>query len=204
MTTVRSAMRVLTIAQPGLAANEAVTAMLKATSAAPSGAAIRPADILARGYDVDVNLALKNDNGSTTTNFKVDAAAELAKAAAAGTLKTWISGPLASEFRVVKALNDHLDVTLDIRASKDGTVRTDVTVEVEILVPVGSQDPTTTISRCSTTAASPMPRTISPTTATAAGTRKSGPATSPTSMSPRMSDTWNRPAPLSASTVPWV
>ena len=48
----------------------------------------------------------------------VDAAAELAKAAAKGTLKTWMSGPLASEFRVVKALNDHLSVTLDGRTRK--------------------------------------------------------------------------------------
>jgi hypothetical protein len=121
---------VLTIDQPGLAANQTATVMLKAASAGPSGAAIRPADILAKGYDVDVNLSLKNANG-TTTEFKVDAAAELAKAAAAGSLKTWISGPLASEFCVVKALNDHLDVTLDIRAFKDGAVRTDVTVGVE-------------------------------------------------------------------------
>ena len=42
-----------------------------------------------------------------------------------------MSGPLASEFRVVKALNDHLNVTLDIRAFKDGSVRTDVIMGVE-------------------------------------------------------------------------
>ena len=106
----------LTIAQPSLAAGETVNLMLKAVDhAAGEGQSIKPADILAHGYDVDINLALKNADG-TITKFTVDAAAELAHAAANGTLKTWMSGPLASEYRVVKAINDHLNVTLDIRA----------------------------------------------------------------------------------------
>ena len=120
----------LTIDQPGLDAGEKATAMLKTAGAGPSGATIKPADILAKGYDVDINLDLKGANGATT-HFKIDAAAELAKAAADGTLKTWMSGPLASEYRVVKAVNDHLNVTLDIRAFKDGSVRTDVIMGVE-------------------------------------------------------------------------
>ena len=120
----------LTIDQPGLAAGEKVTAMLKTANAEPSGSTIKPSDILAKGYDVDINLDLKGANGGVT-HFKVDAAAELAKAAADGTLKTWMNGPLASEYRVVKAVNDHLNVTLDIRAFKDGSVRTDVIMGVE-------------------------------------------------------------------------
>ena len=72
--------------------------------------------------------------------FTVDAAAELAHAAANGTLKTWMSGPLASEYRVVKAINDHLNVTLDIRAFKDGSVRTDVIMGVESSYKPGMQD----------------------------------------------------------------
>ena len=130
---------ILTIDQPGLAAGETATAMLKTAGSGPSGATIKPADILAKGYDVDINLDLKNSNG-TTTHFKVDAAAELAKAAADGTLKTWMNGPLASEYRVVKAVNDHLDVTLDIRAFKDGIVRTDVIMGVESSYKPGLQN----------------------------------------------------------------
>src|SRR3954463_15334777 len=113
--------------------------MLKAVSNPLEGAAIKPADILNKGYDVDINLSLKNADGSVT-KFTVDAAAELKLAAATGTLKTWISGPLASEFRVVKAINDHLNVTLDIRAFKDGSVRTDVIMGVESSYKGGMQD----------------------------------------------------------------
>jgi hypothetical protein len=120
----------LTIAQPSLAAGATVNLMLKTVAKAPEGAAIKPADILNKGYDVDINLSLKNADG-TVTKITVDAAAELAKAAADGTLKTWMSGPLASEYRVVKAINDHLNATLDIRAFKDGGVRTDVIMGVE-------------------------------------------------------------------------
>ena len=129
----------LTIDQPGLDAGEKATAMLKTAGAGPSGATIKPADILAKGYDVDINLDLKGANGAVT-HFKVDAAAELAKAAADGTLKTWMSGPLASEYRVVKAVNDHLNVTLDIRAFKDGSVRTDVIMGVESSYKPGLQN----------------------------------------------------------------
>ncbi|UEM07052.1 hypothetical protein JL101_029050 (plasmid) [Skermanella rosea] len=121
---------ILTIAQPALAAGEVATVMLEAADHGPGGTAIRPADVLRSGYDVDINLTVRGASG-TATRFKVDAAAELEKATAAGTLKTWMSGPLASEFRVVKPLDDHLAVTLDIRAFDDGTVRTDVTVGVE-------------------------------------------------------------------------
>ncbi|WP_037448917.1 carbohydrate-binding domain-containing protein [Skermanella stibiiresistens] len=120
----------LTIAEPALAAGAKVDVMLKLASAPPAGAAIKAADILAHGYDVDINLTMRNADG-TVSKISVDAAAELSKAIAAGTLTTWISGPLASEFRVVKAINDHLNVTLDIRAFKDGTVRTDVIMGVE-------------------------------------------------------------------------
>ena len=130
---------ILTIEQPGLAAGETATAMLKTAGSKLSGATIKPTDILARGYDVDIILDLKNSNG-TTSHFKIDAAAELAKAAAQGTLKTWMSGPLASEYRVVKAVNDHLDVTLDIRAFKDGSVRTDVIMGVESSYKPGLQN----------------------------------------------------------------
>ena len=128
----------LTIAQPSLAAGATVNLMLKVVDHPPAGASIKPADILAHGYDVDINLALKNADG-TVTKFTVDAAAELAHAAANGTLKTWISGPLASEFRVVKAINDHLTATLDIRAFKDGSVRTDVIMGVESSYKPGMQ-----------------------------------------------------------------
>ena len=55
--------------------------MLKTSSGGPGGATIKPADIVARGYDVDVKVDLKNSDGSVS-HFNVDAGAELAKAAA--------------------------------------------------------------------------------------------------------------------------
>ena len=54
----------LTIAQPSLAAGATVNLMLKTVTHAPEGKAIKPADILAHGYDVDINLALKNTDGT--------------------------------------------------------------------------------------------------------------------------------------------
>ena len=60
----------LTIAQPSLAAGATVNLMLKTVTHAPEGKAIKPADILAHGYDVDINLALKNADG-TVTSFTV-------------------------------------------------------------------------------------------------------------------------------------
>src|SRR4051812_10261744 len=129
----------LTIAQPSMAAGATVNLMLKAVSKPLEGAAIKPADILNKGYDVDINLSLKNADG-TVTKITVDAAAELAHAAANGTLKTWMSGPLASEYRVVKAINDHLNATLDIRAFKDGSILTDVIMGVESSYKPGLQN----------------------------------------------------------------
>ena len=130
----------LTITQPSLAAGETVNLMLKTVTHAPEGKVIKPADVLAQGYDVDINLDLKNKDGTIIAKFTVDAAKELADAAANGTLKTWMSGPLASEYRVVKTLNDHLNVTLDIRAFKDGSVRTDVIMGVESSYKPGMED----------------------------------------------------------------
>ena len=46
----------LTIAQPSLAAGATVNLMLKVVDHPPAGNAIKAADVLARGYDVDINL----------------------------------------------------------------------------------------------------------------------------------------------------
>src|SRR3954453_24044109 len=57
---------ILTIEQPGLAAGETGTAILKNAGSLPSGPTIKPADILAKGYDADVHLDLKISFGTTS------------------------------------------------------------------------------------------------------------------------------------------
>jgi hypothetical protein len=117
---------VLTVKAPELAAKAKLDVMLQ--TAAPTAAkALAPADVLARGYDVDLHLAVRGADGSVT-NHQVDAAALLQQAISSGKVDAWLSGPLASEFRVSKAIDKFLVAHFDIRLHADGTVRTDVTV----------------------------------------------------------------------------
>ncbi len=78
------------------------------------------------GYDLKVTFAL--EDGTTRT---IDAKQALADALAQGTIKTWMSGPQASEFIVKTPINDQLMAELAIRAHADGQVRTDVIVRNE-------------------------------------------------------------------------
>lgn len=118
---------ILTLAQPPLAAGGTLDVMLARGGAGPSGAALTPADALAAGYDLQVELAFHDQDGSTTP-FVIDAAAALRNAMAAGTLDTWLSGPLASEFRVPIDIAGRLNGYLDVRIFADGSIRTDIQV----------------------------------------------------------------------------
>lgn len=131
---------ILTLETPELAVGAHVDALLRAGDPAPAGAALAPADLLARGLDLSVDLAL-HENGEVL-NHHIDAAAVLAQAVEAGTVETWMAGPQAGEFRVTAPVDDHLNVTFDIRAYADGTVRTDVILASETAYAPGNRDHT--------------------------------------------------------------
>jgi hypothetical protein len=116
---------VLTIDAPAIPANGAVDIMLARGTPASGGAAITPADILSHGYDLSVAVTLHNSDGSTTLKT-INAATVLQQAIAAGQVETWMSGPLASEYRVQAVVADNLRLTFDIRLDADGKTHTDV------------------------------------------------------------------------------
>ncbi len=100
-------------------------------AAAPGGAAIMPAQVLATAYDAVVSL----DVGGIAYNASARAA--LQAAADAGKIQTWLSGPLVSEWLVIAPLrtaagiaHPHLTARFAIRAYAGlGSIRTDLTVE---------------------------------------------------------------------------
>jgi Ca2+-binding RTX toxin-like protein len=116
---------VITIDAPAIGANGGVDVMLAKGTPASSGAAITPANVLSSGYDVSVAINLHNSNGTTTLQT-ISAASVLQQAIASGQVQTWMSGPLASEFRVQTVVANNLKVTFDIRLDADGKTHTDV------------------------------------------------------------------------------
>jgi Ca2+-binding RTX toxin-like protein len=115
---------VLTTQSPALSEGGSADAMLRKGSPT-AGSPISVQSVLQNGYDVDVNLSLANADGSRTA-ISIDVGSVLQQTLAQGKVATWMSGPLASEFRVEHAINANLAATFDIRAYADGTVRTDV------------------------------------------------------------------------------
>ncbi len=118
---------VLSVATPTGNGTADLAGVLAKGGVAPAGAGLSVNDILSAGYDLDLTLNVRNADGTTGT-LAVDAADLLRKAVAAGTVETWLKGPLAAEFRVETALNSELRATFDIRVGKDGQVTTDVVV----------------------------------------------------------------------------
>ena len=90
-----------------------------------SGSDLTVTDILSSGYDLSVDVYIQNNDGSETW-VRVDAAQLLQQAAQNGTLETWISGPLSSEFSLSASVALHLDVRFNIQVFADGDIRTDV------------------------------------------------------------------------------
>ncbi|WP_189044237.1 hypothetical protein [Aliidongia dinghuensis] len=115
---------VISLEAPALAHDANVAVMLSARSGTPSGALITPQTILAHGYD----LLLRREFPATSglPDLSVDAASLLESSAADSSITTWLSGPLASEYRVSKRIMPNFRITFDIRATADGGVRTDV------------------------------------------------------------------------------
>ena len=116
---------VLTIDSPGLEAGENVDIMLSTTTEPASNAVIAPQEILANGLDMQVDVTLKNDDGSETP-ISFDVAELLADAIESGQISTWLQGPLASEYTITAPVTELMDVTFNIRAFSDGNVMTDV------------------------------------------------------------------------------
>jgi Ca2+-binding RTX toxin-like protein/serine/threonine protein phosphatase PrpC len=129
---------ILTMQSPTLAENGSTDVMLRKAAPIGAGPTLTPQSILQNGYDVDVNLAITNADGSKT-NVSIDVGTVLQQSIAAGTVKTWLSGPLAGEFRVEHKINANLTATFDIRTLADGTVRTDVIMRNENLYNVTHQ-----------------------------------------------------------------
>jgi len=109
--------------------SEVVT--LSAAPATSAGPALSAAGLLATGWDATVRITL---DGKT---YAASARSVLQAAATAGTLKTWLSGPLATEWLVSAPLvadpsesHPHLHVRFAIRACAGyQRVRTDMTLE---------------------------------------------------------------------------
>jgi hypothetical protein len=116
---------VLTFQAPALAGNANTDVMLTKAASPISGPALDAHDFVANGYDTDISLNFHNSDG-TTTALNIDAGAALIQALAAGTTKTWLSGPLATEVQVNVPINGSLHAVLNIRGNADGTFATDV------------------------------------------------------------------------------
>jgi hypothetical protein len=116
---------VLSIAAPAIAAHGAIDIMLAKGTPAAAGPAIGPSDILARGYDLKVDVTLHNADGTTSLQT-LDAASVLQQAIAAGQVQTWMKGSLAGEYRVQAQVTPDLRATFDIRLDADGRFHTDV------------------------------------------------------------------------------
>ena len=115
---------ILTVDSPAVPAGGEVDIVLSKTGDPAASGSVSIADILAGGYDLDVDLVMHD--GGTDTPVHIDAAQVLADALANGNVSTWIDGPLASEYSVTAPVNELMDVTFNIRAFADGTVMTDV------------------------------------------------------------------------------
>ena len=115
---------ILTVDSPAVAAGDEVDIVLSKSGDPAASGSISVADILANGFDLDVDLVMHD--GGTDTPIHIDGAQILADALAAGQVTTWIDGPLASEYSVTAAVSDQMNVTFNIRAFADGNVMTDV------------------------------------------------------------------------------
>ena len=117
---------IVSLQSPVLAASASQAVMLSAGSAAASSSPISPRTIIEMGFD----LTLRRDfpAASGRPPLVTDAATVLGAAVADGSVKTWLSGPLATEYRVSQKALPNLLITFDIRATADGAVTTDVIV----------------------------------------------------------------------------
>ena len=117
---------VVSLQVPALARSASLTVMLSVRQGSASTAPIAPNTILSKGYDLSLIREFPADSGLPP--LSLDAGRLLASAASDGSLTTWLSGPLATEYRISKRIVPNLLATFDIRALGDGSVMTDVSV----------------------------------------------------------------------------
>ncbi|MDE2343471.1 MAG: hypothetical protein KGL63_08805, partial [Betaproteobacteria bacterium] len=113
---------IVTINAPAIAAGTSVSAML---NLAPANAA--PAVNLASAlgnYSLTAALNITANQGGNTGSQTIDIAGAIRSALAAGTVKTWLSGPLASEAIVSIPVSGSLRIEADVTAYANGQVST--------------------------------------------------------------------------------
>jgi hypothetical protein len=117
---------VVSLQAPALAGAATQAVMLSAGPAESAPAPISAKTILAKGYDLTLRRDFPADSGRPP--LVTDAAKVLSDAVSDGSATTWLSGPLATEYRVSQRILPNLLIIFDIRAMADGEVVTDVIV----------------------------------------------------------------------------
>ena len=112
---------IISLRHPSMDLGEQIDVMLGRMMDPQAGAAISPEDILNAGLDLKVNLDIDGEG-----SIVIDVATAFREALKSGTLTTWISGPLASDYRLSIPVTEYLDARFNIRADKDGHLETDV------------------------------------------------------------------------------
>ncbi|KDM67770.1 S-layer family protein [Acidiphilium sp. JA12-A1] len=112
----------VTINAPAIAAGTSVSAML---NLAPANAApaVNLASALAN-YSLTAALNITANQGGNTGSQTIDIAGAIRSALAAGTVQTWLSGPLASEAIVSIPVTGSLRIEADVTAYANGQVST--------------------------------------------------------------------------------
>ena len=107
------------------------------TGRANAGQALSMQSVLSRGYNLTLDLNFNGQNNSINVG-------DLLKQTLASGEKPWLAGPLATEIRVKRKLNQQLTAIFDIRALADGAVRTSVSMHNDdMLATIGRDIPYT-------------------------------------------------------------
>jgi len=116
---------ILSLRAPDLAAGASADLMLVKGSATTPAAALQATDLLTHGYNLTLAVTIHNADGTSTLQT-IDGATVVRQALASGTVETWLSGSLVSEFRVETKISGNLRAELDIRLDAAGKFTTDV------------------------------------------------------------------------------
>ena len=122
---------IVSVEMPGMNANTTQQIMLKRVDA-PADDNVDltqfAQDLVDSGnYDFQVDFTLHTTDGANSS-VSIDGAGIIQAAIASGSIEPWMNGGLATEFRVSYAVNQDLQMDLDIRVMADGDIRTDMTI----------------------------------------------------------------------------
>jgi hypothetical protein len=115
---------IVSLAAPPLAAGARRIVTLSLGGSAEPSAPIKPGDILLPGYEPKINFTFQG----TAEPRIVDVAKLASEALAGGTAETWLDNALVKEIRVSTKLNAQMTAIVDIRATADGQVKTDMII----------------------------------------------------------------------------